>query len=439
MDLVYGSYLRVADQIHGLDASTRDLSFAQDVLERLHIHWGRWPRVTITGSKGKGSTAVLLASILQASGEHVGLISSPEMRDFNERIRINGRCVSDEELELAAHEIAPAVYAVTSRLTPPQYLGPGGVIMALAATIFMKSEVSVLVVEAGRGGEYDETRLIEATVSVLTPIMLEHPDKLGPTIQDIARTKTYITAPGRPIVSAPQVDAVQSIIAEVATELGSPIQSVYSDIFIDELRSDPQGVLCNIRIGEIVYPNLQISLAGVHQAENAATAILAAHTLATYGVKCTTEGIYAGTRRVQWPGRAQILQLKPWVLVDAAINRESAKQICDLVRHYPAKRITSVVSVPRPKDLDGLCAEVAQVADCIVLTEVSIPTLTWYADAPRIASQYSSDVQYIPLAEHAFDTVMRQAQPDEGILLLGTQSFVGSVLHFWNVDTCNVW
>ena len=340
---------------------------------------------------------------------------------------------------MAAREIAPVVHEVTSQLTPPQYLGPGGVILALAARIFMESDVSVLVVEAGRGGEYDESRLTEATVSVLTPIMLEHPDKLGPTLQDIARTKTYITAPGHPIVSAPQSDVVQSIIAEVATELGSPVRSVHSDIFIDKLRYDPHGVLCDIRIGEIVYTNLQVSLAGLHQAENAATAILTALTLAPYGVKCTVEGVYTGARRVQWFGRAQMLQRQPWVLADGAINRESAKQICNLVSHYPAKRITAVVSVPRPKDLDGLCAEVAKIADRIVLTEVPVPTLTWYEDAPHIASQYSHDVQYIPLAEDAFDTVLKQAQPDEGILLLGTQSFLGSVLDFWDVDTCNIW
>src|SRR5216110_2818016 len=185
LDLVYGSYLRVTEQLHGLDAITRDLSFSRDLFKILNIRWDRWPRVTVTGSKGKGSTAVLLSSILQASGERVGLITSPEMYNFNERIRINGRCVSDEELEWAAHKISSPVLTIMSQITPPQYIGPGGIILALAANIFAQSDISLLVVEAGRGGEYDEARLIEATASVLTPITLEHPEKLGATVQEI--------------------------------------------------------------------------------------------------------------------------------------------------------------------------------------------------------------------------------------------------------------
>ena len=439
VDLVYGSFLSVVDQIHGLDSSTRDISFTRDLLTMLNIQLSQWPRVTVTGSKGKGSTSVLLASILDASGERVGLITSPDMRSFNERIRIGGHCVSDEELASAAQEIAPAVRIVASRITPPRYLGPGGIILALAATIFARSNISVLIVEAGRGGEYDEARLVEANVSILTPIMMEHPDKLGPTVQDIARTKTYITAPGSTIVTAPQSDLVRPIITQIAAELASPVISVYSDIFIEHPRQDPSGIVCDIRMGDTLYSNLHVSLAGLHQAENAATAILAAHALAPFGVKCTVNGVYAGANRVHWPGRAQILRKNPWILLDGAINRESAEPVCRIVSHYPAKRVTAVVGVPRPKDLEGLCSEVAKVADQIVITEVPVPSLTWYTDAPSIASRYCSDVQYITPAEEAFKYAITQAHEDEGIILLGTQSFLGSALKFWDVDTCTIW
>ena len=393
----------------------------------------------MTGSQGKGFTAALLSSILQASGERVGLITSPEIRNFNERIRMNGRCVSDEELEIAAREISSPVLTIMSQITPPRYLGPGGVVLALAATIFAKSDISVLVVEAGRGGEYDEARLIEAPVSVLTPITLEHPEKLGTTVLEIARTKTYITAPGSPIVTAPQSDAVQAVIHDVAEQLHSSVRSVHSDILIENSAYAPDGVNCDIRIGEMTYKNLHVSLVGLHQAANAATAILAAQTLTSYGVKCNVDGIYTGVRRVRWHGRSQILQQHPWVLLDGTMHRESAQPICELVRHYPTKRIHAIIGVPKPKDLDGVCFEVAKVAERIVLTEVSVPTIIWYGDAFSIASQYHSNVQFIPSAIEAFASVMSQAQPDEGILLLGTPAFVGSALQFWNVNTCNIW
>src|SRR6266699_2962234 len=333
-DLVYGSYLRVVDQLHGLDSTTRDISYAQELLNALGIQADRWPRATVPGSKGKGSVSVLLASILAASGEHVGLVTSPHMRSFTERIRIDGRCVSNEELEEAAHQIAPAVHSITDRIPPLRYLGPGGVILALAYSIFAKHKVTAVVIEAGRGGEYDEARLVKANVSVLTPIMLEHPDKLGPTVKDIVITKTRITAPGSTIISSPQSPIVRAMMQQTATEIGSEVKEAGKDILIKKQRHQDLGVVCDLQLTNIVYSNLYINLGGLHQTENAATAILAAQALSTYEVKCTREGIYAGFKNVHWPGRAQFLQQNPWVFLDGAINRESAKYACDVVSQY---------------------------------------------------------------------------------------------------------
>ena len=194
-DLVYGSYLSVVNQLHGPDSSTRNTTYTSELFEMLNINWNRWLRVSVTGSKGKGSTTVMLASILSAGGEHVGIVTSPHLRKFNERIRIDGNCVTDDELARAIVAIAPVVNTLRFKIPSPHYLGPGGVILALAAKIFEARNISVVIAEAGRGGEYDEVSLIKGNVSVITPIMLKHADKIGPGLRDIARTKTYITAP----------------------------------------------------------------------------------------------------------------------------------------------------------------------------------------------------------------------------------------------------
>ncbi len=434
-ELVYHSYRRAAEYLHGPDAVTRKPEFTAELLALLGLDFRRYKSVSVAGSKGKGSTSVCLASILQASGERVGFISSPEMQRFNERIRIDGRSVSDEVLLAAAEKIAPAVRALTARLEPPDYLGPGGVILALGATIFAEAGVTTVVVEAGRGGEYDESRLVEADISVLAPIMLEHPDKLGDTVQEIARTKTRITAPGHPIITAPQTDEVQAIIEEVARQLGSPVLSSRELARIEAVRRDPTGVLCVVHLPEKTYRDLRIALPGQHQAENAAVAILAAHQLAQYGAQCTDTGIREGLQRVYWPGRAQTLQQHPWAVLDGAINREAAAHICEIVQDYPARRITAVVCVPRPKDLDGLCEQIAQIADRIILTEVPAPMLSWYEDAATIAGRHCEHVEMIPDTEQAFRQALQETAPDEGLLLLGTQTFVGAALHFWKIDT----
>src|SRR5581483_3413001 len=138
-EIVFGSLRKAGPLSPGPDALTRHIEYTSELFTMLDIDFGRWPRVTVTGSKGKGSVAVLLASILQASGERVGLVSSPEMRRFNERIRLNGTCVSDEKLVQAAQRIAPAVRTLIERIQPPHYLGTGGVVLALAATLFAEA------------------------------------------------------------------------------------------------------------------------------------------------------------------------------------------------------------------------------------------------------------------------------------------------------------
>ncbi|HEY1351535.1 MAG TPA: Mur ligase family protein [Ktedonobacteraceae bacterium] len=438
-ELVYSSYRRAAEHLHGPDALTRNLDYSRELFALLGIDFHLWPRVNVTGSKGKGSTSVLIASIVQASGQRVGLISSPEMRRFNERIRIDGQCVADDVLLAAAYTIAPAVRSIISRLTPPQYLGPGGVILALGATIFAREQVSALVVEAGRGGEYDEARLIEADVSVLTPVMLEHADKLGATVQDIARTKAAITAPGSPIVTAPQTREVQTVIESLGKNLGSRVFSVASAARIDPLVHDLQGVHCDIQIQDQSYRDLHIPLPGRHQAENAAAAILVGRLLARQGVLCTPESVSLGLQRVRWPGRAQVLQQRPRVLLDGAINRESAAAICELLQQHPARHRIALVCVPRPKDLDGLCARIAPFVEKIVVTQVPAPNLRWYEDAAAIAARHCSNVVEVRQTEEALHTVLKEAGPDDDVLLLGTQSFLGAALHFWDVDTCAIW
>lgn len=438
-DLVFGSYLKVVDEVHGLDRDTRDIAYSQELLDSLHINVSKWPVVTVTGSKGKGSVAVLLASILGASGERVGLVTSPHMRSFNERIRVDGRCVTNDELDQAAREIAPEVNKIRKRIKPPHYLGPGGVILALTYKIFAKRNVSVVVIEAGRGGEFDEARLVNAKVSVLTPIMLEHADKLGPGVADIAGAKAMITAPGSIIISSPQSSVVRKVIKQKAVYLGSEVKEVGIDAVIKKKNQEGKGVTCDISMGKDIFPDLYINLGGIHQAENAATAILAANALTKFGVKCTMAGIYKGLKRVSWPGRAQILQKKPWVFLDGAINEISAKFACDVVRRYPARNILAIIAVPRPKDIKGVFREVSKLTQRVICTEVINPELVWYENAEEIASDYFDEVQKVSNAKDAFKNVMFNAKSDDGMLLLGTQSFLREALEFWDIDTCRIW
>ncbi len=439
-ELVFGSYQKAEKQLHGFDSTTRDLSLTQKLFEDLALSFDQWPRVVVTGSKGKGSTAVMLASILAASGEKVGLVTSPELRSFNERIRINGVCVTDEDLEEAAKEIAPAVRSVVSKIKKPAYLGPGGIILALAAKIFMKDNVTAVVIEAGRGGEYDEARLVAANVSVITPIMLKHAAKIGPTLVDIARTKTYIAAPGSVIITAPQKPAIKKVITDISEKLSATILSVGESIKISHVKVQNESTVCDLQIDDDMYKNITLSLVGSYQAENAAAAVLAARALKNFGAKCTTDGIYQGLLQVRWPGRFQLLQKSPLVVLDGAINKTSAKLFVHSIDKLPVKSLTAVLSIHTEKDLEGVCSVIAKVVDTIILTEVHTTGLSWNKDAlVKSASKYCKNVMYISAVFDAFTFVMKNTKKDEGVILLGHQSFVGAALTFWDIETGKLW
>lgn len=439
LGLVYDSYLLAVDQLHDLDRFTRDISLSQRLLQSIGVDYHQWPSITVTGSKGKGSASVLTASLLSSLGYRVGLITSPHMRSFNERIRINGQCVSDEELAEAARVVAPYVKVLTKDLTPPQYLGPGGVILALAGIVFQRAGVDAIVVEAGRGGEYDEARLVDADVSVLTPIMLEHPDKLGSTVVEIADTKARIARPGANIITSPQQPDILQVISNVAMEVGCSLLQVGSDAQILRASNGVLGVTCDIAVRGHTFENLHVGLAGLHQAENAAAALLAVSALPQVRRELDGQQAKVALSRVHWPGRAQVLQRDPWVFLDGAINADSARHACAIAVEFPARLVTAVISIPRPKDIHGVCRQVAHLAKRMIVTEVDTPSLSWYPDAMQIASQYCDSVRFIPGANLALGVALDELGSEDGLIALGTQSFVGVALEQWDINTCTLW
>jgi dihydrofolate synthase/folylpolyglutamate synthase len=438
-EVVYGSYLRAKQYLHGYDATTRFVSITQQLFDELAISFDKWPRVTVTGSKGKGSTAVLLASILSASGEKVGFVTSPHLRKFNERVRIDGKCVVDEDLEQAAEEIAPIVRSLIARIQPPQYIGPGGIVLALAAKLFIKHKVTAIVIEAGRGGEYDETRLVEGNISIITPVMLKHADKIGPELADIARTKTLITYPKSTIITAPQKPEVLHIIKSVASEISSSVLEVGKAIQITRSKQIKHS-LYDLQGEGFTYKNIFVALAGSYQVENAAAAVLAARLLTQFGTSCTPEGISQGLKQVRWPGRCQFLRDDPWIFLDGAINKTSAEYVIDVIKEKSAKRITAVLAIHNEQDLEGVCSVLASCVDSVILTKVHSDSLNWNKTVLlKNTKKYFKNSIYIPDVREAFTLVQHTVKNDEGVVLLGHQSFVGEALSFWNIDTCRLW
>ena len=234
--------------------------------------------VHVAGSKGKGSTAALIASILTHAGYKTGLFTQPHLITPRERCRINSRLISEEEFARYVDRLSPSIEAMAS---PSANGGEGGVgrvsffeiYTALAFTYFADNAVDFAVIEVGLGGRLDATNVVDPLVSVITPISLEHTAILGDTHEAIAREKAEIIKPNRPVVLAPQVPEAQAVFEAVAADRDAPMESVGRDIHLKRKDWNVNGQTFDLTTPSVSYPDLFLSLLGEHQAVNAATTI----------------------------------------------------------------------------------------------------------------------------------------------------------------------
>ncbi|HKZ47940.1 MAG TPA: Mur ligase family protein, partial [Thermoplasmata archaeon] len=240
----------------GLDVIT-------DLLRRLGDPHDRFPAVHVTGTNGKGSVCAYLASILRAAGFRVGLYTSPHLVRFNERIRVNGEMIGDQDVMRLYGEIQPHMEAMAAR-NPVHHATFFEVTTAMAFQYFAEQEVDIAVIEVGMGGRYDATNVIDPEVSVITRVGLEHTEHLGRTVRRIAREKAGIIKNGKPAVTVEQ-EALPEIEARCRIT-GSPLAVVGRDVRFERVRFDLGGQ--TIRVENGGSREIEVSLLGRFQGEN---------------------------------------------------------------------------------------------------------------------------------------------------------------------------
>ncbi|OGX41580.1 MAG: hypothetical protein A3C53_08425, partial [Omnitrophica WOR_2 bacterium RIFCSPHIGHO2_02_FULL_68_15] len=308
----------------------------------------RWGAIHVAGTKGKGSTCALSAAILQAAGIRTGLYTSPHLVHLSERIQVDGRPVTAETLAAAVDAVRPSVAQLPS---PPTYFE---VLTAIAFWVFAEAGVELAVVEVGLGGRLDATNVVDPLVSVITPVSLDHTDLLGSTLTAIAREKAGIIKPGRPVVVAPQSPDALAVLKAVAEEQGAPCLEVAARAQVRVLEASAEGQRVALRTAAGTSRTIALPLLGAHQADNLATAVTALESLpAPWAI--ADAAVAEGAARVVWPGRLQVLERRPWVVLDGAQNAASAAALRDAVRAlWPARPVHLVLGLSANKDLDGV-------------------------------------------------------------------------------------
>ncbi len=297
--------------------------------------------VHIAGTNGKGSCAAMTASVLQAAGYRTGLFTSPDLLDMAERIRLNR--VNITHSDFAA--VTARVKAACMGLEEPSYFEK---ITAAAFLYFAEQHCDYVVLETGLGGRLDATNILESTAcSVIMPIGFDHTGVLGSTLPAIAAEKAGILKTGSPAVCARQTPDALTVIRTAAAEKGAPLHMVDITKIIHHSHS-PAGQ--SFSYGDMA--NIEISLLGAHQVQNACAAIEAARTL---GIG--EAAIRAGLKAAQWPCRFEYIPGSPPFLLDGAHNAHGAASLAAGLRDYfPGQKFTMVMGVMADKDYTDILA-----------------------------------------------------------------------------------
>jgi dihydrofolate synthase/folylpolyglutamate synthase len=362
-----------------------DLGRVQSLLARLgnpHLV----PRtVHVAGTKGKGSTAAMIASILQAAGYVTGLFTSPHLHCFRERIQVDGEPISESELVAHLERVRPLVEEMhredgLGRITTFELTA------LLAFSHFAAKGVEFQVVEVGLGGRLDATNVVVPLVAVITSISLDHTGILGDNLAQIAEEKAGIIKPGCVTVSSSQEPVVEEVLRRTSRQRGARLVMVGQDVPWTRLSADLEGQTLLVRAHSGDY-RLGIPLLGEFQCENASLAVAAVEEARSLGVEVSPGSVAEGLRRVSWPGRMQVVGREPLVLLDGAHNVHSAACLREAVRQdFVFRRVILVVGTSLDKDLVGIARELAPLADQVIATRSRHPR----AAAPQVLADVFS-------------------------------------------------
>jgi dihydrofolate synthase / folylpolyglutamate synthase len=380
-----------------------------------------FPTIHVGGTNGKGSVATMIAAVLQAQGFRVGLYTSPHMQEVNERIQVNGTPISDEDLNAILDELGRRrhdVFGTAVNSEANQELLTYFEIMTAAGFLhFARAKVQIAVIEVGMGGRLDATNVVNALVSVISSVGLDHTDVLGPDLASIAGEKAGILKFGRPGVTGVLHSDALKVVRTIASDCGSPLFVSGEDFTMSE-----DAGLGSFQGPKGMIEGLTLGLEGSHQFQNAAVAVMALELLPE-AFSCSEEAIRAGLSTAWIRGRLE--WLRPNLLVDCAHNPEAASTLVTYLRGRPAAgRRTLLLGCSREKDVRTIAAILAPVFQRIVTTSSAHPRALDARDLAAAIAGISVPVEAAGPVEEALPKVLKE--PGE-VVVAGSIFLVGAV------------
>lgn len=405
-----------------------DLRRMRELLRRLgHPELGL-RTVHITGTNGKGSTAAAVASIMRHAGHRTGLFISPYLERFGERIVFDGRELPGEALTTFVPLIMSAVQEMIGEgwETPAEFEA----VTALAALYFQRERAEAVSLEVGLGGRLDATNAIPGSlVSVVTRVGMDHTDRLGPTIADIAREKAGIIRPGGPVVAGRLRPEALAVVAETAAARSSQLLLLGRDFDHEVRGSGLDGLRLTVRGRMGTYEDLRFPLLGLHQADNLACAVAAVECAAERGLHVTPDAIKAGAAEVRWPGRLEVVSLNPAVVLDGAHNPDAIEALGAALRTlFKYRRLVAVIGALGDKAAEAMFASLLPLVNELIVTTPSFAARALPAGrlAETVRHAYPGlPVLVVPEIREALAAGLARVSPEDLMLVTGSFYLVG--------------
>ena len=432
MDIAHQEAIRLLESLKDYEKSTC-FSYEQDLrlervgalLDRLGNPERSFQAVHVAGTRGKGSVAAMVYSILKASGISVGLYTSPHLVSRRERIRItedtfHERTIDEEELAAGILKIQPHLEIL--RAQKGWEFTFFELFTVLAFCFFSERRVSHAVLEVGMGGRLDATNVVTPRVCAITPISYDHTDKLGKTLGAIAREKAGILKKGIPAVIGPQPKEALDVIRDAARERGVPLIEVDSAYRWGVKRFDFSGQHFWVKGPNREYPDLEIPLLGEHQLENAVVALALCETLKEGSVE-------TGFPQVRWPGRFQILEKDPFLVVDGAQNGASAQALGQtLLEVFPNRPYHMILGLSEDKEIDDVCRVLCPMATEVVATRSQSVRALLPEELAKAVRRYCGKVEVASNLSQALGRSRERVTKEGVIVVTGSLYLVGEAL-----------
>lgn len=383
----------------------------------------KFKSIHVAGTNGKGSTSHMLAAILQTAGYKTGLYTSPHLKDFRERIKVNGEMVSEEFVILFTERIRPRIEEIE-----PSFFE---ITVAMAFEYFAQQEVDIAIIETGLGGRLDSTNVIVPELSIITNIGWDHMNLLGNTLEKIAAEKAGIIKEKIPVVVGEVIPETISIFEETAYEKNAPLSIAERKRHITDWNWEKHELVVEVASEhQTDHKIYHLDLQGVYQTKNLLTVLEACSILQQKGWKLDNDAIQQGLKHTKkitgLHGRWEVIHTSPLVVMDVAHNADGIRQLVQQAELISHDQLHIIIGMVKDKDIDRVLSLLPKTAN-YYFTKAQIPRALPENELMEKAGKLKLKGDSFPDVNEALEFALQHTHPDDLIIICGSVFLVGEV------------